>query len=53
MDNPIGFRQPNKAVAFEDVAKTLIGGSGGIWVWFIGDVQNGHGPVILSHRERR
>jgi hypothetical protein len=49
VDSLIGLRQPNTAVAFEDVAKTLIGSSGGIWVWFVGDVQDGHELSILSH----
>ena len=45
MDSPIGFGQPYRAVAFEEVAKTLIRGIGGVWVWFVGDVQDGHEPT--------
>ena len=51
-DSPIGFRQTHWLVAFEDVTKGFIDRVIGVSVWLIGDVQNGHGPVILSHPER-
>jgi hypothetical protein len=47
VDSPIGLRQPDRAVAFEDLGETVIGGIGDVWVWFVSDVQNGHGADHL------
>jgi hypothetical protein len=37
-------------VAFDDLTKSFMESI--MSVWFVGDVQNCHGPVILSHPER-
>ena len=51
VDSPIGFRQPDCLVVFDDITKNLIGSIIDVSVWLVGDVQNGHGPIILSHGE--
>ena len=39
VDSPIGFRQPDCLVAFDDITKSLIGSIIDVSVWFVGDAE--------------